>query len=179
MRRWRGGAWAGLWLAVCVAAAVADTAFAIEQTNLSGTFRFVAEQSDDLDRAINEAISTMSWVVRPFARRRLQHITAPYPRLDISAAADAVLMVADRRAPVRTPVDGTPVPWKREDGEMFNVSGVWRGRVFEQTFVSGTGRRVNRYTVSGDGQTLTIKVIVTGGGLPGAMRYHLVYRRAS
>ncbi len=147
--------------------------------NLSGTFQFIAEQSDDIDQAISEAIDTMNVVVRPFARRRLQHITAPYPLLRIRATPDAMLMVADTRAPIHMLVNGTAVRWKREDGEMFNVSGMWDGDAFEQTFVSGTGRRVNRYVLSSDGQMLTIQVVVTGGGLPGAMRYHLAYRRMS
>jgi hypothetical protein len=51
--------------------------------------------------------------------------------------------------------------------------------VFQQTFASGTGRRVNRYRVSDDGQTLTIDVRVSGGGLPGSMTYRLVYQRVA
>ena len=62
---------------------------------------------------------------------------------------------------------------------MFNVSGVWDASVFEQTFLSGTGRRVNRYTLAPDGQMLTVEVVVTGSGLPGAMRYRIVYHRVS
>ena len=163
----------------CVHAAVPRASFATHMPDLTGTFRLLAEQSYDIDRAIDGAIAPMSFLVRPFARSRLQKINIPYQRLVIEAKTDEVRIVADPRVPIQTPLSGAPIRWKREDGEPFNVSGVWDGGVFEQTFVSGSGRRINRYNVSADGQTLTIHVVVTGGGLPGAMTYHLVYRRVS
>ena len=83
------------------------------------------------------------------------------------------------RVPIQTPRNGAPISWKREDGEPSTVSVAWDGAAFEQTFVSGSGRRINRYSVSADGQTLTIHVAVTGGGLPDAMTYQLVYRRVA
>lgn len=147
--------------------------------NLAGTFHLVAEQSDDIDQAIDRAIAPMNLLIRPFARSRLEKINRPYQRLMIGATANDIVVVADPRTPIQTPLNGAPIKWQREDGEPFNVSGAWDGTVFEQTFVSGTGRRVNRYSVSTDGQTLTLHVVITGGGLPGAMTYQLVYRRVS
>jgi hypothetical protein len=155
------------------------TGMSVQRPNLSGTFRLIAEQSDDINWAIEGAVAPMNFVARPFARSRLRAINPPYPHLKIESTGDAVVIAADPRAPVRTPVNGAPVRWRREDGEMFNVSGEWEGTTFEQTFVSGTGRRVNQYTVSPDDQTLTLRVEITGGGLPGAMTYHLTYRRVS
>ncbi|MFI5365431.1 MAG: hypothetical protein ACHQ4J_07390 [Candidatus Binatia bacterium] len=153
------------------------TGMSAQPPKLSGTFRLVAEQSDDINRAIEGAVARMSFVMRPFARSRLRTINTPYPRLVIESTADAIVVVADPRAPVRTPANGAPIRWRREDGETFNVSGTWEGPAFQQTFVSGTGHRVNRYIVSPDGQTLTVQVEITGGGLKGPMTYHLVYRR--
>ena len=152
---------------------------AVDTTCMPGTFRLIAEQSDDINRAIEAAIAPMNFIKRPFARDRLRKICMPYPRLEIESLPDALLIVADPRAPIRMPLNGTPISWHREDGEPFNVSGVWKGPAFEQTFVSGTGRRVNRYTVSPDGQRLTIHVVITGGGLEGPVTYNLVYRRSS
>jgi hypothetical protein len=162
-----------------LAALVPVTAAATGLPSLTGTFRFVAQQSDDINHAIDRAIRTMNVLERPFARHRLRTINTPYPRLRIRVTPDAVLIVADRRAPIRMPLTGAPVAWRREDGEPFTVRGMWEGSVFEQTFASGTGRRVNSYQLSPDGQTLTIRVVVTGGGLPRPMRYHIVYRRIS
>jgi hypothetical protein len=169
------------WLAflVFVRVLVPQASAAAPVPNLAGTFRLVAEQSDRIDEAIGRAIAPMSFFARPFARRRLQKINTPYERLMIGATADNVVVVADPRIPVQTPLTGAPIKWKREDGEPFDVTGVWDGTVFQQTFASGTGRRVNRYSVSADGQTLTLQVVVRGGGLPGAMTYQLVYRRVS
>jgi hypothetical protein len=164
-------------LALLIETLAPGVGMSAQPPKLSGTFRLVAEQSDDINRAIEGAVARMSFVVRPFARSRLRTINTSYPRLVIESTADAIVIVADPRAPVRTPANGAPIRWRREDGETFNVSGEWEGSVFQQTFVSGTGHRVNRYIVSPDGETLTVQVEITGGGLKGPMTYHLVYRR--
>ncbi len=163
-------------LALCV---IPRRTLSTATSNLTGTFGLVAEQSDDVSRAIEGAVVKMNFVMRPFARRRLRVINTPYQRLMIESSIDAVTIVADPRAPIRMPVNGAAVAWCREDGEVFSVTGEWAGAAFEQTFVSGTGRRVNRYSLSPDSQTLMLQVEVSGGGLTGPMTYHLVYRRIS
>jgi hypothetical protein len=147
--------------------------------DFSGTYRLLPSQSDDLDSAIERAVQPMRFVVRPFARRRLRKINTPYSRITIRTTVDDVVFVGDPRAPIDTPVNGPPIDWKREDGEPFSVSAVWDGGVLQQTFVSGTGRRVNRYTLSPDGRLLTMRVAVSGGGLPGTLAYTLVYQRVA
>ena len=156
-------------------AAVAAT----RPADLSGAFRLVEGQDAALEQAIDAAVAPMSLVARPFARNRLRQITTPYGRITIDSRGDAIVMVADPRAPVRTPVSGAEVPWRREDGELFSVSGTWDGTTFEQRFASGTGRRINRYRLGPDGGKLTIDVTIFGGGLPGTMTYQLVYERAA
>ena len=145
--------------------------------DFSGTFRLLPSQSDDVDGAIERAIQPMGFVIRPFARSRLRRINTPYPRIVIHTTADRVEFVGDPRAPIETLANGRPIAWKREDGEPFSVSTAWDSGVLQQTFVSGTGRRVNRYTLSPDGGTLTMRVLVSGGGLPGTLAYTLVYQR--
>lgn len=151
---------------------------AAERASLAGTFNLLERQGDDIDAAIEGAVAGMSVVARPFARRRLRAINTPYPRLSIDATTDAVVVVADPRAPIRTPAGGEPIPWRREDGETFDVRGEWRDGAFEQTFVSGSGRRVNLYRLSPDGRRLDLRVEISGGGLPSPMSYRLVYERA-
>jgi hypothetical protein len=48
-----------------------------------------------------------------------------------------------------------------------------------QTFTSGEGRRVNDYTLSADGRTLTMEVKETSPQLPQSITYKQVYRRGS
>lgn len=151
----------------------------VSAVDFSGTYRFLPSQSDDIDSAIERAIQPMRFIVRPFARSRLRKINAPYPRLMIRATAGDVMFVGDPRAPIDTPANGQPIDWKREDGEPFSVSAAWDDGVLEQTFVSGTGQRVNRYTLSPDGRLLTMRVTVSGGGLPGTLAYTLVYQRVA
>lgn len=164
----------------CIAAAAflaLGAAGVARAADFSGTFRLVPEKSDDVDGAIERAIRPMGLVIRPFARSRLRRINTPYARLTIGETGDAVVVVGDAQAPIRCPSNGAPISWKREDGEPFTVSAAWRGGVFEQTFASGTGRRINRYSLSADGEILTMHVAVSGGGLPGTLTYALVYQR--
>jgi len=157
----------------------AAPAAAARLSDLSGAFRLVAGQDAALEHAIELAVAPMTFVARPFARNRLREITTAYPRIMIDTSTDEIIMVADPRAPVHTPLSGAAVRWRREDGEPFTVSGRWDGTVFEQRFASGSGRRVNRYHLGADGRTLTIDVAIFGGGLPGTMTYRLVYERAA
>jgi hypothetical protein len=164
----------------CLASVILLTpcaSIAAQGVDFSGTFRLVPEKSDDIDGAIERAIRPMGFVIRPFARSRLRKINTPCTRLTIGATADAVVVVGDAQAPIRTPSNGAPISWRREDGEPFTVTAAWDGGVFEQTFASGTGRRINRYSLSADGQILTMYVAVSGGGLPGTLAYALVYQR--
>ena len=151
----------------------------VSALEFSGTYRFLPSQSDDIDSAIERAIQPMRFIVRPFARSRLRKINAPYARLMIHTTTGDVTFVGDPRAPIDTPANGQAIDWKREDGEPFSVSTAWDGGVLEQTFVSGTGRRVNRYTLSPDGRLLTMRVTVTGGGLSGTLAYTLIYQRVA
>ena len=164
-------------LLVAVALVTASAPVTADAADFSGTFRLVSEKSDSIDSAIERAIEPMTFVVRPFARSRLRKINAPYARLTIGETADVVVVAGDTETPIRTPSNGAPVAWKRRDGEPFTVSAAWDGGMFEQIFASGTGRRVNRYSLSPDGQFLTMQVAVSGGGLPGTMVYALVYQR--
>lgn len=164
-------------IALCLATATPAATASAPPPHLSGAFRLLEQQSDDIEAAIDGAVAKMGVVARPFARRRLRAINTRYETLSIEATDDAVVVVADPRAPIRTPASGAPVAWRREDGEQFDVRGEWRDTTFAQTFASGSGRRVNLYRLSPDGRTLDLRVEISGGGLPNPMTYRLVYQR--
>jgi hypothetical protein len=144
---------------------------------ISGTFTLAQERSDDVEQAVNRAVSGMNAITRPIARGRLSRTNVPYRRVVISPTPTAVSITTDTRAPIVTPADGGAIKWTREDGEVFDVSTVWENGSLKQTFAAEDGRRVNAYTLSPDGQTLSLQVTVTSNRLRQPLTYQLVFQR--
>lgn len=145
---------------------------------LDGTYTLNRAASDDINRAIENAVSRMNFVTRPIARGRLRRTNQPYQRLVISHTPQQVSVTTDNRAAIRTPANGTPIKWRREDGEMFDVSTEWENGTLEQTFKAEDGSRTNVFALSGDGRTLTMNVTITSPRLSAPLRYKLVFNRA-
>lgn len=143
----------------------------------TGTFVLAPEASDNIDKAIERSVEKMNFIKRPIARGRLKKTNPAYNTLSIAHNASEVRITTNAGAPIVTPADGTQVQWKREDGEVFGVSTGWQNGKLEQTFRAGDGRRVNLYSLSADGDTLTLDVTVSSPQLPQPVVYRLVYRR--
>jgi hypothetical protein len=73
------------------------------------------------------------------------------------------------------PLDGRPIKWTREDGEVFDVSAGIEGGGLVQTYQAEDGKRVNAFQVDPDGR-LHLKVEVSSPQLPQPLRYELVYQ---
>lgn len=144
---------------------------------LQGTYAFVAAESDDVGRAIQRATAEMNFVTRPIARGRLRRTNVPYGTITLAQTTSQVTVTSDERAPIVTPADGTPIRWTREDGEVFDVHTRWLDGSLEQTFAAEDGQRINLFSLSPDGRTLTMRVTVTSPRLPEPMVYSLRYRR--
>lgn len=173
--------WLALPLLFAVAAPVAlhaPVAIAAKAAtpSLDGRYQFVAAESDDVDRAIDAAVSSMNFVMKPIAHGRLAKTNVPYQKVTI-AAGDEVSIKTDARAPIVTSPNGKPEKWKREDGLLYDVSTKLAGNAITQTFEAEDGKRVNHWSLSPDGKTLTCHVTVTSPKLPKALTYKLVYRR--
>lgn len=80
---------------------------------------------------------------------------------------------------MESPADGPPVKWTREDGEQFDLSTEWGEGKLGQRLKGGEEERANSFTVSPDGRTLTLGVVVSRPRLPKPLVYKLVYTRAS
>lgn len=164
-------------LAAVLALALPAAAQTGTSATLDGTYTLNRSASDDVNRAIETAVGRMNFVTRPIARGRLRRTNQPYQRVVISHTQQQVSVITDNRAAIRTPANGTPIKWRREDGEMLDVSTEWENGRLEQTFAAEDGRRVNVYSLSADGRTLTMEVTITSGRLPQPLRYKLVYNR--
>lgn len=167
------------WLYTALAgfALLAPPTTSAQAPTLSGTWVRHAEGSDDINANINEATSRMNIAIRGIARSRLRKTNAPYQRIAIGYNPQEVTITTDGRDAMRTPANGTPIRWKREDGETLNVSTEWKNAVLEQTFAAEDGKRINRYTVSGDGRMMTLEVTITSPRLPKPLVYKQMYHK--
>ncbi|HEX2095069.1 MAG TPA: hypothetical protein VHG28_21900 [Longimicrobiaceae bacterium] len=145
--------------------------------SIQGSFVYDPAASDNVNTAINNAVSRMNFALRPIARGRLRKTNQQYQRITISYTTSQVSVAMDGREPIVTPANGTPIDWTREDGEKLKVSTEWDNGTLEQTFKADDGQRVNGYSVSPDGRTLTMQVTVTSPRLPSPLSYKLVYRK--
>lgn len=168
------------WLVTAVAgiALLAPEIASAQAPSLAGSWVRHAEGSDDINAKINEATGRMNIAIRGIARSRLRKTNAPYQRLTIAYNPQQVTITTDSRAAIQTPGNGTPIRWKREDGEVLNVSTEWKNTVLEQTFAAEDGKRVNRYTLSNDGRMMTLEVTITSPRLQQPLVYRQMYHRA-
>ncbi|MDB4951404.1 MAG: hypothetical protein JWM27_4053 [Gemmatimonadetes bacterium] len=142
-----------------------------------GTYTLNARASDSVERAINEAASHMMFLIRGFGRSRMRGTNTAYHRVTIAEPGTDFAIAFDQRAAVHSPSNGTAVPWTREDGEKMQVSTHVTDGKLVQTFTPPDGRRVNTYSLSPDGKTLTMEVVVTSPKLPQPLHYRLVFDR--
>jgi hypothetical protein len=156
-------------------------------STLRGTWTINQQQSDDINAKINTAVSRMNVVVRQIARPRLRSTNTAYPRLVLTHDQATVRVDMSGRPSVSSPANGTPVLWQRETGaactqvkgDCVRVTHEWNSGNLSQTFQAEDGRRVNVFSVSPDGNTLTMNVTITSPRLPQPLTYKLVYNRAS
>jgi hypothetical protein len=152
---------------------------AAQNSDLDGTYILDETDSDNVNEVIEDAVGKLNFLTRDIARGRLKKLNPTYRQVAIASSPDEISVTVDNQRPLRTPAKGTPVAWVDPDGGKVNVSMALEGRRLAQTFTSGEGRRVNDYTLSADGRTLTMEVKETSPQLPQSITYKQVYRRGS
>lgn len=170
-----------------VLAGLIPSAVSAQTANLRGNWTINTQQSDDLNAAINRTVSKMNVVTRQIARPRLRSTNTAYRTLALQYDQNNVRVDMAGRPSVSSPANGQPVLWQRSTGgtcremkgDCVRVSTEWTGGNLTQTFQAEDGRRVNQYSVSADGRTMTMNVTVTSPRLPAPLTYKLVYNRAS
>ena len=88
-------------------------------------------------------------------RPRLRKTNRACGRVVIGRGGPMVSVRFDGRAPMESRAYGAPVKWEREE------------------------ERTDTFTLSADGRTLTLNVVVRSPRLPRLLTYKLVYNRAS
>jgi hypothetical protein len=149
-----------------------------EPSGLSGKYKYAPEQSANISQAIEQAIEKMNFIKRPIARGRLSRTNFPYQQIRIEIGASEAEVTYDTQAPIRMPLGGEAIKWKRADGEMFDVSAKLDGGRLVQTYKATDGMRVNSFSKDASG-SLHLEVEVSSPQLPQPVKYKLVYRPAA
>jgi hypothetical protein len=157
----------------CIAALGAG---ADEPTGLSGTYKAVSDRGNDIAQAIDKAVEKMNFIKRPIARGRLSRTNFAYKEIQIKLDASEAEITYDTQAPIRMPLSGESIKWKRADGEVFDVSARLEGGKLVQTYKAEDGVRLNSFSKDDRG-TLHLDVEVSSPQLPEPVKYTLLYRQ--
>jgi hypothetical protein len=152
---------------------------AAQDSGLDGTYVLDETDSDNINEVIETAVGKLDFVRRDIARGRLEKLNPAYRQVVITSSPNEISVTVDNQRPLQTPAKGAPVAWIGPDGGKVNASMQLAGRRLEQTFTAADGRRVNDYTLSPDGRTLTMQVTETSPRLSQTITYKQVYRRVS
>ena len=142
----------------------------------SAAYTLLPERSDNVEQVINQVTARMNFLMKPIIRSRLRATNAPYKNIVIVERSDSNAISYDGRAPIRAPADGTAVPWRREDGERFQIWIKREGDVLRHHFKANDGERINEFTWT-TSDTLNLNVTLNSPRLPEPVRYKLVYVR--
>jgi hypothetical protein len=154
-----------------------STLAAAQESGLNGTYILDETDSDNVNEVIEDAVGNLNPLTQVIARGRLQKLNPVYRRVAINSSPNEISVTVDDQPPLRTPAKGAPVAWVGPDGGKVNASMQLAGRRLAQTFTSADGDRVNDYTLSPDGRTLTMQVTETSPRLSQTITYKQVYRR--
>jgi hypothetical protein len=156
-----------------------STLAAAQKSGLDGTYILDETDSDNMNEVIEHAVGKLNFLKRDIARERLKKLNPAYREVAIASSPNEISVTVDNQPPLRAPAKGAPVAWVSPDGGKVNVSMQLADRRLAQTFTSADGRRVNDYTLSPDGRTLTMQVTETSPQLSQDITYKQVYRRVS
>ena len=156
-----------------------STLAAAQKSGLDGTYILDETDSDNMNAVIDDAVGKLNFLKRDIARERLEKLNPAYRQVAITSSPNEISVTVDNQPPLRTSANGAPVAWVGPDGGKVNASMQLSGGHLVQTFTSADGRRVNDYTLSPDGRTLTMQVTETSPQLSQPIRYKQIYRRVS
>jgi len=133
----------------------------------------------DLTAVIEAATAPMNFLTRPFARSRLKQTNPLHAHIRIAHPGSEITIQYDDSPAQHMPDDGSPVAWKREDGESFMISARTDPDGLVQTYKAEDGERSNRFRLDPATGSLALTVTIRSGRLPGPVTYTLSYRPSS
>jgi hypothetical protein len=145
----------------------------------NGSYYAIPERCDSTILAVDAVVKRINWFVRGVARNRLNAVNPPCTSVHIQIMDPRTVAVGTDQWPTwQHRLDGTPIRWRRNHQEQYDVSLRLSPRgVLEQRFMGVDGERINRYVLSEGGKTLEMEVLVISPKLPQSVHYTLRFAR--
>jgi len=143
----------------------------------AGRWDLIAGESDNIDRAIEGTIASMSFITRPIARVKLKRRNVAFPSFQLDVSDHEIHVKHEQGLDVAYPASGVAVKTRAPDGTDV-VAVIQIDPTLMQSYVADNAVREDRYLLSDDGSRLTIAVRITSVHLPKPLVYKLVYQRS-
>ncbi|MFW5926125.1 MAG: hypothetical protein ACOCV4_08150 [Myxococcota bacterium] len=176
----KGLAWAGALVLMLAASAQGRQPEGTTEEELGGKYRLAiapAEAKKRIEQRIDDGTDDMPGLRRRIGRKRLREKNPVVHRLHIAFPDDRVAVAMDEDRYV-TPGDGKLVEVRLSDGEVVRVAQKVVGTKLMQRFIGDDGQRTDVFTLSEEGDRLTMRVTLTSDRLSQPIRYAIPYRRA-
>ena len=160
-----------------IATLISLTSASAQTEIMQGSFVFVPERSGDIERAIETATAKMNFLIKPLARSRLREITNPHQRIHINFTDTEVELIADDLPSSQTPLNGSSVLRRQDNGDVVYVSTLLDGGVLRQTLTAKNGQCLTEFTLSPIGQYMIVHVTIISPQLNEPVKYTAVYRK--
>ena len=144
---------------------------------LDGTFILDAKNSADIAKAIEVTVADMNFVKRPIARSRLTKTNEAPMQVEVHQNAGKVDITIGKVKHPNLTLSASAIAWTTPTGEAVLLSVKPSANGLEETFQGEDGAKKNTFTLSTDGKTLSLDVLVTSPQLPKPLIYRLVFLR--
>ena len=132
-----------------------------------------------VERAIARATGEMNYFLQSVAAAQLREKTPVNERIDLGFATTGHITIAFDQRFTYTTRPGVGQDFRLDDGSDVNITQFFRDGHLEQVFRTTLGNRWNVYTLSPDGQTMTVAATQQGPMMPAPMHFTLDYRRGT
>lgn len=136
------------------------------------------EAMKGIKEKVNETVSELNFVLRPFARRKLTEATKLCDDLTFDFQGPNLSITCDDRPVQTAPVNQGQGLYTNEEGNRYVlVHKVGAGQIL-QVFADENGTRENRYTVSPDGMSIEMEVTIDSKQLPEPLVFTREFKKA-
>ena len=147
-----------------------------QDARLQGVFVNPTQSDQPIKTAIDAAAKEFNFLLRPIARSRLTKTNPNITRVAIMRVDDDITIQVGTSKPATARANGPTTKWSRNDEE-FDLAIAWEGKTLVQSFSAPDGKRYDRYTLSPDGNSLSLEVTITGQDLKKPVQYALAFKR--
>lgn len=165
--------------AMSAAKAIA-TATPGERARFAGTYRYAGTATEEEVRraAIDRAVESTFFAIRSAARSRISATTQILASYTFSFEAGKIHVQPSARPEMVSSANGEPADYVYK-GMRSRFTQQFAGGRLTQVFISESGKRENEFTLSQDGEVLTLKVTLSSPRLSKGVVYSLSYKKAN